>query len=311
MYDIRGARSKKVLIISFILMVSMISIPGYAQVCCSGFDALMPVDVLDVRIPGGPTEHVNVHIIKPVSKSERLPVIMYFHGGGWMGGDKDTHGMLIRKLANKADAAIVFVEYSLCPKVKYPVPVEEAYHAMKYIADHGERLGLDPSRLAVAGDSAGGNMAAVMAIMAKQRNGPKILYQVLFYPVTDARFDTPSYKEFASGYQLDRETMKHIWECYLPDMKKGKEPMASPLQASVDMLKGLPPALVITAEKDVLRDEGEAYARKLAEAGVPVTGKQFIGTLHGFILRDGLDDTQATQDAIDLAGKTLYRAFWG
>ncbi len=152
-------------------------------------------------------------------------------------------------------------------------------------------------------------MAAVMAIMAKQRNGPKITYQVLFYPVTDANFDTPSYHEFASGYLLDRDTMEMFWDNYLPDAKARQEPTASPLQASVDQLKGLPPALVITAEHDVLRDEGEAYAHKLMEAGVPTRGIQYMGMIHGFLANGELANTPASREAIDLTGDTLQRAF--
>lgn len=226
-----------------------------------------------------------------------------------MTGNRYTHDSLVRELANKANSAVVFVEYSYSPAVKYPVANEEAYHAMEYIVENGRQLGLDPSRLAVAGDSSGGNMAAVVAIMAEQRKGPKITYQVLFYPVTDASFDTPSYHEFASGYQLDGDTMKMFWDNYLPDEAARKEPTASPLRASSDILKGLPPALVITAERDVLRDEGEAYAHKLSEAGVLTTGIQYLGMVHGFILHDAFADNQATREAIDLAAEKLREAF--
>jgi acetyl esterase/lipase len=273
------------------------------------FEQIDKTTYADLTIPGGPTGHINVRIIRPIESSETLPVVMYYHGGGWAGGDIYTHDRLIRKLASKTNAAVVFVEYSLSPGVRYPVAIEEAYHAMKYIADNGRQLNLDSSRLAVAGDSAGGNMAAVMAILAKQRNGPKIMYQVLFYPVTDANFDTPSYHRFASGYQLDRDTMKSIWDNYLPDKNMRKEPAASPLQAPVDLLKGLPPALVITAEQDVLRDEGEAYASKLAKAGVPTTGVQYLGMVHGFVIQDAFMDTPATYEAIDLASSILSKAF--
>ena len=230
---------------------------------------------------------------------------MYYHGGGWVAGNKYTYDKLVRELANKSNSAVVFVEYSLSPGVRYPVAIEEAYHAMEYVANNGRQLNLDSSRLAVAGDSAGGNMAAVMAILAKQRNGPKIAYQVLIYPVTDANFDTPSYHKFASGYELDRDTMEMFWDNYLPDKEARKQPMASPLQASQELLEGLPPALVITAEQDVLRDEGEAYALKLAEAGVPTTGVQYLGMAHGFIMPDESTDTPATHEAIDLASDHL------
>jgi len=269
----------------------------------------MPADIVDLSIPGGPRGHVDIRIIRPMGSTEALPVVMYFHGGGWVLGNKYSHDRLVRELANKANVAVVFVEYSLSPGVTYPVANEEAYHAMKYVADNGKQLNLDSSRLAVAGDSAGGNMAAVMAIMAKQRNGPKIAYQVLFYPVTDASFDTPSYRRFATGYLLDRETMKWFWDNYLPDTGARRQPTASPLRASPEQLKGLPPALVITSQYDVLRDEGEAYARMLTDAGVPTTGVQYVGMIHGFITNGALINTPASREAIDLACDTLREAF--
>lgn len=269
----------------------------------------MPADIQDMSIPGGPKGHIDIRIIRPKDSTEALPVVMYFHGGGWMAGNKDTHDRFVRELANKANAAVVFVEYSLSPRVTYPVPIEEAYHATEYIANNGKQLNLDPSRLAVAGDSSGGNMAAVMAILAKQRNGPKIAYQVLIYPVTDANFDTPSYRRYGTGYLLDRDMMKLFWDNYLPDIEARKQPMASPLQASTDQLKGLPPALVITAEQDVLRDEGESYVHKLTEAGVPVKGVLYPGMIHGFVLNDSLVDTPATHEAIDLASDMLRKTF--
>jgi acetyl esterase/lipase len=269
----------------------------------------MPADIQDMSIRGGPNGHVDIRIIRPRDSTEALPVIMYFHGGGWMAGNKDTHDRFVRELANKANAAVVFVEYSLSPRVTYPVPIEEAYHAMEYIANNGKQLNLDTSRLAVAGDSSGGNMAAVMAILAKQRNGPKIAYQVLIYPVTDANFDTPSYRRYATGYLLDRDMMKLFWDNYLPDVSARKQPTASPLQASPELLKGLPPALVITSEYDVLRDEGEAYVHKLTKAGVPATGVLYPGMIHGFVLNDSLVDSSATREAIDLASETLRKAF--
>jgi acetyl esterase/lipase len=296
------------------LMILTVMLPAAMADDISQSHAFEPIDRTthaDIAIPGGPTGHVSVRIIRPAETAKALPVVMYYHGGGWAGGDKHTHDRLIRKLASKANAAIVFVEYSLSPNAKYPVAIEEAYHAMKYIADNGRQLNLDSSRLAVAGDSAGGNMAAVMAILAKQRNGPKIVYQVLFYPVTDANFDTRSYHEYALGYGLDRDTMKSIWDNYLPDRDARRQPMASPLQASQYLLKGLPPALVITAEQDVLRDEGEAYASKLSDAGVPMTGVQYLGMVHGFILHDGFTDTPATREAIDLASEKLSKIFTG
>ncbi len=313
---VRGILSKKVLVSSILFAILLTSFhfgfTNYTRIQSSIIEQAYRSDstiIEDMSIPGGPTGYVNVRIIRPIEPADSLPVIMYFHGGGWTVGNKYTYDKLIRELANKTNAAVIFVEYSLSPGVRYPVAIEEAYHAMEYVANNGRQLNLDSSRLAVSGDSAGGNMAAVMTIMAKQRNGPKIAYQVLFYPVTDANFDTPSYHSFASGYELDRDTMERFWDSYLPDKEARMQPMASPLQASRDLLKGLPPALVITAEQDVLRDEGEAYALKLADAGVPVTGVQYLGMAHGFIMPDELMDMPATQEAIDLASETLSTAF--
>lgn len=233
---------------------------------------------------------------------------MYFHGGGWVLGDFKTHERLVRELSNRSGSAIVFVDYSRSPEAEYPIAIEEDYHALKYIADNGRRHDLDSSRLAVAGDSVGGNMAAVVSLMAKQRQGPDIKLQVLFYPVTDADFDTGSYRQFATGHWLARDGMKWFWDNYLPDKEQRKNPMASPLRASIDMLKGLPPAMVITDEFDVLRDEGEAYAHKLMDAGVRTTGVRFLGTIHDFVMLNPLADTPATRGAIDLACDTLKKA---
>jgi acetyl esterase len=264
----------------------------------------------DISVPGGPVGPVDIRIVRPEGSTGPLPIIMYYHGGGWEAGDKNSYDSLVREIARKANAAVVFVEYSLSPAVKYPVAIEEGYQAMKYIAENGRQLDLDPSRLAVVGDSAGGNMAAVMTLLAKERNGPKIAYQVLVYPVTDANFDTPSYQEFATGYNLDRDEMKLIWDNYLPDKAARKQPTASPLRASLDQLKGLPPALVVTAENDVLRDEGEAYAHKLAEAGVPVKNTRYPGATHGFIMDHDLAHNTATRDALNEACEALHSAFY-
>lgn len=234
---------------------------------------------------------------------------MYFHGGGWVLGDRETHDRLVREIANGAIAAVVFVDFTRSPEAKYPVAIEEAYAATKYVAENGRSLNLDSSRLAVAGDSVGGNMAAVVTLLAKERGGPKIGFQLLFYPVADANFDTPSYHEFATGHFLTREAMKWFWRHYLPDDAAGKRLTASPLQASVQQLTGLPPALVITGEFDVLRDEGEAYAHKLNEAGVHVTAVRCLGTIHDFVMLNAIAGTPAARSAIALAADNLQRAF--
>ncbi len=269
----------------------------------------LPADIEDLNIPGGPNGDVSIRIVRPKGMDETLPVVMYFHGGGWVLGDKNTHDRLIREIANGSNAAVVFVNYTPSPEAKYPVPIEEAYAATKYIAENGNKHNLDPSRLVAAGDSVGGNMATVVAMMAKDRSGPEIIFQLLFYPVTDANFDKASYQEFATDHWLSKEAMKWYWDNYLPDKKKRKEPTASPLQASVDQLKDLPPAMVINGEFDVLRDEGEAYAHKLNEAGVRVTAVQYSGTIHDFVMLNPITETPATRAAIKQANQMLRDVF--
>jgi len=269
----------------------------------------MPADIQEISISGGPKGNIPAHIVRPKGSTEALPVIMYFHGGGWILGDFNIFNRMIRELSNKANAAVVFVDYTRSPEAKYPVAIEEDYRATEYVAENGDKLNVDSSKLAVAGDSVGGNMTAVVSILAKQRKGPRIKYQAMFYPVTDASFDTPSYRQFASGYWLALEGMKWFWDNYLPDKEARKQPTASPLRASVDQLKGLPPALVVTNEYDVLRDEGEAYAHKLMDAGVPTTGVRFIGTVHDMLMLNPLAQMPAVKSALSLAGDLLAHAF--
>ncbi|AKB18231.1 MULTISPECIES: alpha/beta hydrolase [unclassified Methanosarcina] len=271
--------------------------------------AKLPADIEDRIIPAGPEDKVSIRIIRPEGNKENLPVVMYFHGGGWVLGDTDTHDRLAREIAKGTSAAVVFVNFTPSPEAKYPIPIEEAYAATKYIAENGKDLSLDTSRLAVAGDSVGGNMAAAVSLLAKERGGPKIVYQVLFYPVTDANFDTPSYQKYATDIWLTREAMKWFWDNYLPDKEARRQPTASPLQASVDQLRGQPPALIITDENDVLRDEGEAYAHKLMQAGVDVITVRYLGTIHDFVMLNALVGTPATCSAIGLANENLRNAF--
>ncbi len=271
--------------------------------------AELPADIDDLNIPAGPNGEVSLRIVRPPGVKEALPVVMYFHGGGWVLGDKTTHDRLIREIANGANTAVVFLNFTPSPEAKYPVAIEEAYGATKYIAENGKDLNLDPSRIVVAGDSVGGNMATVVAMMAKERGGPDILFQLLFYPVTDANFDTQSYRQFATHHFLTREAMKWFWDNYLPDPEKRKQPTASPLQASLDQLEGLPPALIINGEFDVLRDDGEAYAHKLNEAGVRVTAVQYLGTIHDFVMLNPITETPATRAAINQANETLREVF--
>jgi acetyl esterase len=263
----------------------------------------------DIAFPVGPTGSVPVRIVRPAGAAEVLPVVLYFHGGGWILGDRDTHDRLVREIAVGTGAAVVFVDYARAPEARYPIAIEQAYAATRYVVDHSAGLRVDPLRVAVAGDSVGGNMAAAVTLMARQRRGPKIAFQVLFYPVTDAGFDTSSYARFADGPWLTKRAMQWFWDAYLPDPAARKQPTATPLNASFDQLAGLPEALVIVDENDVLRDEGESYARLLSNAGVRVTSTRYNGTIHDFVMLNALADTPAARGAIAQAVCALKTTF--
>lgn len=241
---------------------------------------------------------VNIHITKPKGSQPNAPVFIFTHGGGWVLGDYPTHRRLVRDLVVESGAVAVFPDYTPSPEAKYPVAINQIYAVTQWVAEHGEEIGVDGKNLAVVGNSVGGNMTAVIALMAKNNNGPHIKLQVLLWPVADADFETVSYNEFAEGRFLTKNMMKWFWDNYLPDTEKRKEIYASPLQASIEQLKGLPPALVQTAENDVLRDEGEAYARKLNEAGVEVTLTRYSGLIHDYGLLNPLADISSIQTAI-------------
>jgi acetyl esterase len=266
------------------------------------------VDVSDTTVPGGPSGEVSIRILRPRAATGPLPVIVYIHGAGWVFGNAHTHDRLIRELAVGANAAVVFPNYSLSPEAKYPTAIEESYAVAAWVAQHGAEQDLDPTRIAVAGDSVGGNMAAALTLLAKQRGDISFVQQVLFYPVTDASFDTDSYRQFAEGYFLRRDAMQWFWDQYTTDPTQRAEITASPLRASLDELTGLPPALVITGEADVLRDEGEAYANNLRAAGVSVTAARYQGTIHDFVMLNALRDTHAASAAIAQAITTLTGA---
>ena len=266
------------------------------------------VDEEWITVEGGPTGSVRVRVIRPKGVAGVLPVLLYIHGAGWVFGNAHTHDRLVRELAVRAGAAVVFPEYDLSPEARYPVAIEQNYTVARWIVTDGAGKGLDPTRIAVAGDSVGGNMAAVLTLMAKEFGDVPLVQQVLFYPVTDAGFDTGSYHQFAEGYFLRRDGMQWFWDQYTTDEAQRAEATASPLRASLEQLKGLPPALVITGEADVLRDEGEAYANKLRLAGVAVTAVRFQGIIHDFVMLDSLRDTHAAKAAMDLAGHTLRAA---
>jgi len=265
-------------------------------------------EIEELTVPGGPSGSVAVRIVRPVGATGVLPVILYIHGAGWVFGNAHTHDRLVRELAVGAGAAVVFPEFSLSPEAKYPTAIEESFAVATWIAASGAEHALDPARIAVAGDSVGGNMSAALTLLAKQRGGVAFVQQVLFYPVTDASFDTGSYRQFAEGYFLRRDAMQWFWDQYTTDPAQRAEITASPLRASLEQLAGLPPALVITGEADVLRDEGEAYANKLRRAGVPVTSVRYQGIIHDFVMLNALRGTHAATAAIDQAVATLRTA---
>ncbi|MEU9336043.1 alpha/beta hydrolase [Streptomyces sp. NPDC048290] len=266
------------------------------------------VDEEWITVPGGPTGGVRTRIVKPAGATGTLPVILYLHGAGWVFGDARTHDRLVRELASGAHAAVVFPEYDLSPEARYPVAIEQNYTVARWIVAEGATKDLDGGRLAVAGDSVGGNMTAALTLMAKERGDVPLVRQVLFYPVTDAAFDTGSYHQFATGYFLRRDGMRWFWDQYTTDPAERAQITASPLRATTEQLTGLPPALVLTAEADVLRDEGEHYADKLREAGVAVTAVRFQGIIHDFVMLNALRGTHAAEAAIGLAVSYLRTA---
>ncbi len=274
----------------------------------SGDIDMAPAEIEEHTIPGGPNGTISVTVVRPVGRNGNLPTVVYTHGGGWVLGNFATHERLVRDLTDQTGAAFVFVNYPRSPEARYPVAIEQVYATVTWVAERGIELGLDGSRLAVAGDSVGGNMTAAVTLMAKERGGPAIRYQALLYPVTNAAFDTGTYEQFAEGPWLTRKAMQWFWDAYLPDVSQRSEATASPLQATLEQLRGLPPALVITDEADVLRDEGEAYSRKLRQAGVDVTSVRYEGVFHDFMMLNALAETNATRDATAQTAKALKAA---
>ena len=259
------------------------------------------VDIEDTLMNTGEYGQINVRFIRPAGNYAKLPVIFYIHGAGWVFGSAKTHDKLVRELAVRTNSVVVFPEYSLSPEAKYPTAIEQNYAILQQLPDIAESKGLDIRRLTVAGDSVGGNMATVMTIMTKQRSGLPIKQQLLYYPVTDSNFETESYNEFAEGYFLTKEGMQWFWDQYTTDEKERAQITASPLKASLEELKDLPSAMILNGEADVLRDEGEAYARKLRDAGVEVTQVRFQGMIHDFVMVNSLDHTNATRAAMVLS----------
>lgn len=267
----------------------------------------LPVDIEDLTVDTGQWGAINVRFVRPEGNTDKLPVIFYIHGAGWVLGSAQTHDKLIRELAVRTNSVVVFPEYSRSPEAKYPTAIEQSYAVLQKLSELAESKGLDLSELAVAGDSVGGNMATVMTILTKERQGLPIQKQLLFYPVTDANFTTDSYQEFAENYFLTKEGMKWFWDQYTTDDSERSEITASPLRATSEELADLPPALILTGEADVLRDEGEAYARKLRDAGVAVTQVRFQGMIHDFVMVNSLDQTNATRAAMLLATQWLQQ----
>lgn len=267
----------------------------------------LPVDIEDLTVDTGQWGSINVRFVRPEGNTDKLPVIFYIHGAGWIFGSAQTHDKLIRELAVRTNSVVVFPEYSRSPEAKYPTAIEQSYAVLQKLSELAESKGLDLSELAVAGDSVGGNMATVMTILTKERQGLPIQKQLLFYPVTDANFTTDSYQQFAENYFLTKEGMKWFWDQYTTDESERAEITASPLRATSEELADLPLALILTGEADVLRDEGAAYARKLRDAGVAVTQVRFQGMIHDFVMVNSLDQTNATRAAMLLATQWLKK----
>jgi len=286
--------------------------PGDARKVLEGAQKSVEVDLSGVTVTEKTiTEDglsVKLFIVRPEGQTGVLPAFMFIHGGGWVLGDFPTHQRFVRDLVVYSGLVAVFVEYTRSPEAKYPVALNEAYAATKWIAANGAELNIDGKRLAVVGNSVGGNLTAATVLMAKNKKGPEIKFQVLFWPVTDASFDTVSYHQYATSRFLTRNMMIWFWDNYMPEGPQRNEIYASPLQASVEELKGLPPTLVQTAENDVLRDEGEAYARKMDEAGVPVTLVRVQGMIHDYGLLNPIANVPAVQSALRHAANELRNA---
>ena len=269
------------------------------------------VDESWTEVDAGEWGTVRARVVRPGGAEGPLPVVFYIHGAGWVFGDENTHDRLVRELAVGANAAAVFPVYDRAPEARYPTQIEQNYAVARWVVEHGAEMDLDASRMVVCGDSVGGNMSAVLAQMAKDRGDVRLAAQVLLYPVTDANFDTASYLQFAEGYYLTRDGMLWFWDQYTTGDSQRKERYASPLRASLDDLRDLPPAVVITDEADVLRDEGEAYAARLREAGVPVTAVRVLGMVHDFLMLDSLRDCHATGIARRIAVGAIRNALHG
>ena len=250
---------------------------------------------------------IALNIVRPEGVKGTLPVFIFIHGGGWVLGDYPTHKRMVRDLVVLSGFAGVFVNYTRTPDAQYPQAINEIYAATKWVAEHGEEINVDGKNLAIVGNSVGGNMTTVTTLMAKVKGGPKIKLQILMWPIVDANFETESYQQFGEKRFLTTPLMKWMYDMYIADPEKRQDIYASPLQATVEQLKGLPPALIVVAESDVLHDEGTAYGRKLNEAGVDVTLVQYNGMIHDFGLLNGLAEVPAVRSLFVQAAAELKK----
>lgn len=253
---------------------------------------------------------ITIHIVKPKGAKDKLPAFMFFHGGGWVLGDYPTHKRLVRDLVVKSGAVAIFPDYTPTPDAQFPVAINQAYAATKWVSENGDTIGVDGTRLAVAGNSVGGNMSTVVALMAKDKNGPKIAFQLLLWPLVDSDMSRPSYTKYAEGRFLTTATMKWMWDMYIPNPKDRKHRYVSPFNATEEELKDLPPALIQIAENDILHDEAVAYGRKLDQAGVPTTVTVYKGFIHDFGMLNPLSDIPGVQVAITQAAALLREALF-
>jgi len=285
--------------------------PPEAREVLAGAQAAVPVDLSGVeeseKTINADGYAIKLNIVRPAGVGGRLPVFIFTHGGGWVLGDYPTHRRMVRDLVVLSGFASVFVNYTRTPDAKYPRAVNEIYAATRWVAEHGGEIDVDGKNLAVVGNSVGGNMTAATALKAKENGGPDIKLQILMWPVTDANFETESYRQFGEERFLTAPLMKWMFDLYTTDPQQRKEIYASPLQATVEQLKGLPPALIQVAESDILRDEGEAYGRKLDEAGVKVTAVRYNGMIHDFGLLNGLATEPATRSLFEQAAAELKK----
>jgi acetyl esterase len=287
--------------------------PAEARQVLEGAQAAAAVDYSGIAETEKTVEadgyELKLNIVRPegVAADEKLPVFMFIHGGGWVLGDYPTHRRMVRDLVVNSGFAAVFVNYTRTPEAVYPQQVNENYAALRWIAENGDEINVDGKNLAVVGNSVGGNMTAVTALKAKEEGGPEIKLQIMMWPIVDADFETESYREFGEDRFLTTPLMKWMYDMYIPDREKRREIYASPLRASVEQLKDLPPALIITGESDVLRDEGEAYGRKLDEAGVKTTTVRYNGMIHDFGLLNGLAELPQTRSLFEQAAAELKK----